>query len=146
MMNTTCCKRCAGHSVAKSITAVDAGRRRDGFLSGGGYLFWCFRHLASFRMRTPTMKVWQIAKERQFCRIAGSTPWRGTAKQMNTLRALVRGCLQMRRHCDAGRDDLPARNLNCWRQLWISSMEMRDLAVVSDGAGASSHASRRCRA
>ena len=39
---------CEKPSVARSIAAVlGAGRREDGFLSGGGYLVsWCFGHLA----------------------------------------------------------------------------------------------------
>lgn len=39
---------CEKPSVARSIAAVlGAGRRGDGFLSGGGYLVsWCFGHLA----------------------------------------------------------------------------------------------------
>lgn len=50
MMNTTCYRLvvCEKPSVARSIAAVlGAGRREDGFLSGGGYLVsWCFGHLA----------------------------------------------------------------------------------------------------
>lgn len=41
MMNTTCYRLvvCEKPSVARSIAAVlGAGRRGDGFLSGGGYL------------------------------------------------------------------------------------------------------------
>ena len=39
---------CEKPSVARSIAAVlGAGKREDGFLSGGGYLVsWCFGHLA----------------------------------------------------------------------------------------------------
>ena len=39
---------CEKPSVARSIASVlGAGRREDGFLSGGGYLVsWCFGHLA----------------------------------------------------------------------------------------------------
>ena len=39
---------CEKPSVARSIAAVlGAGKRGDGFLSGGGYLVsWCFGHLA----------------------------------------------------------------------------------------------------
>ena len=50
MMNTTCYRLvvCEKPSVARSIAAVlGAGRRENGFLSGGGYLVsWCFGHLA----------------------------------------------------------------------------------------------------
>ena len=51
MMNNTTCYRlvvCEKPSVARSIAAVlGAGKRGDGFLSGGGYLVsWCFGHLA----------------------------------------------------------------------------------------------------
>ena len=85
---------CEKPSVARSIAAVlGAGRRGDGFLSGGGYLVsWCFGHLAELsdadaydekygKWRREDLPIlpesWQytVARDKQ--------------KQMNTLRALM---------------------------------------------------------
>ena len=140
MMNTTCYRLvvCEKPSVARSIAAVlGAGRREDGFLSGGGYLVsWCFGHLAELsdadaydekygkwrREDLPILpKSWQytVARDKQ--------------KQMNTLRALMHreDVCEVINACDAGREGelifRTAYNLNNCRKrvkrLWISSME-----------------------
>ena len=129
---------CEKPSVARSIAAVlGAGRRGDGFLSGGGYLVsWCFGHLAELsdadaydekygkwrREDLPILpKSWQytVARDKQ--------------KQMNTLRALMHrdDVYEVVNACDAGREGelifRTAYNLNNCRKrvkrLWISSME-----------------------
>ena len=134
---------CEKPSVARSIAAVlGAGRRGDGFLSGGGYLVsWCFGHLAELsdadaydekygkwrREDLPILpKSWQytVARDKQ--------------KQMNTLRALMHreDVCEVVNACDAGREgELIFRtvyNLNNCRKrvkrLWISSME--DAAIL----------------
>lgn len=85
---------CEKPSVARSIAAVlGAGRRGDGFLSGGGYLVsWCFGHLAELsdadaydekfgKWRREDLPIlpdsWQytVARDKQ--------------KQMNTLHTLI---------------------------------------------------------
>ena len=145
MMNTTCYRLvvCEKPSVARSIAAVlGAGRREDGFLSGGGYLVsWCFGHLAELsdadaydekygkwrREDLPILpKSWQytVARDKQ--------------KQMNTLRALMHrdDVYEVVNACDAGREGelifRTAYNLNNCRKrvkrLWISSME--DAAIL----------------
>ena len=134
---------CEKPSVARSIAAVlGAGRRGDGFLSGGGYLVsWCFGHLAELsdadaydekygkwrREDLPILpKSWQytVARDKQ--------------KQMNTLRALMHrdDVYEVVNACDAGREGelifRTAYNLNNCRKrvkrLWISSME--DAAIL----------------
>lgn len=134
---------CEKPSVARSIAAVlGAGRRGDGFLSGGGYLVsWCFGHLAELsdadaydekygkwrREDLPILpKSWQytVARDKQ--------------KQMNTLRTLMHrdDVYEVVNACDAGREGelifRTAYNLNNCRKrvkrLWISSME--DAAIL----------------
>ena len=134
---------CEKPSVARSIAAVlGAGKRGDGFLSGGGYLVsWCFGHLAELsdadaydekygkwrREDLPILpKSWQytVARDKQ--------------KQMNTLRALMHreDVCEVVNACDAGREGelifRTAYNLNNCRKrvkrLWISSME--DAAIL----------------
>lgn len=145
MMNTTCYRLvvCEKPSVARSIAAVlGAGRRGDGFLSGGGYLVsWCFGHLAELsdadvydekygKWRREDLPIlpdsWQynVARDKQ--------------KQMNTLRALMHreDVCEVVNACDAGREGelifRTAYNLNNCRKrvkrLWISSME--DAAIL----------------
>ena len=167
MMNTTCYRLvvCEKPSVARSIAAVlGAGKRGDGFLSGGGYLVsWCFGHLAELsdadaydekygkwrREDLPILpKSWQytVARDKQ--------------KQMNTLRALMHreDVCEVINACDAGREGelifRTAYNLNNCRKrvkrLWISSME--DAAILQgfdnlrDGAEYNNlYASALCR-
>ena len=134
---------CEKPSVARSIAAVlDAGKRGDGFLSGGGYLVsWCFGHLAELsdadaydekfgKWRREDLPIlpdsWQytVARDKQ--------------KQMNTLRALMHreDVCEVVNACDAGREGelifRTAYNLNNCRKrvkrLWISSME--DAAIL----------------
>ena len=145
MMNTTCYRLvvCEKPSVARSIAAVlGAGRREDGFLSGGGYLVsWCFGHLAELsdadaydekygKWRREDLPIlpesWQytVARDKQ--------------KQMNTLRTLMHreDVCEVINACDAGREGelifRTAYNLNNCRKrvkrLWISSME--DAAIL----------------
>ena len=145
MMNTTCYRLvvCEKPSVARSIAAVlGAGRREDGFLSGGGYLVsWCFGHLAELsdadaydekygKWRREDLPIlpesWQynVARDKQ--------------KQMNTLRTLMHreDVCEVVNACDAGREGelifRTAYNLNNCRKrvkrLWISSME--DAAIL----------------
>lgn len=145
MMNTTCYRLvvCEKPSVARSIAAVlGAGRRGDGFLSGGGYLVsWCFGHLAELsdadaydekygKWRREDLPIlpesWQynVARDKQ--------------KQMNTLRTLMHreDVCEVINACDAGREGelifRTAYNLNNCRKrvkrLWISSME--DAAIL----------------
>ena len=145
MMNTTCYRLvvCEKPSVARSIAAVlGAGKRGDGFLSGGGYLVsWCFGHLAELsdadaydekygKWRREDLPIlpesWQytVARDKQ--------------KQMNTLRALMHrdDVYEVVNACDAGREGelifRTAYNLNNCRKrvkrLWISSME--DAAIL----------------
>ena len=134
---------CEKPSVARSIAAVlGAGRREDGFLSGGGYLVsWCFGHLAELsdadaydekygKWRREDLPIlpesWQynVARDKQ--------------KQMNTLRTLMHreDVCEVINACDAGREGelifRTAYNLNNCRKrvkrLWISSME--DAAIL----------------
>ena len=134
---------CEKPSVARSIAAVlGAGRRGDGFLSGGGYLVsWCFGHLAELsdadaydekfgKWRREDLPIlpdsWQytVARDKQ--------------KQMNTLRTLMHreDVCEVVNACDAGREGelifRTAYNLNNCRKrvkrLWISSME--DAAIL----------------
>ena len=134
---------CEKPSVARSIAAVlGAGRREDGFLSGGGYLVsWCFGHLAELsdadaydekygKWRREDLPIlpesWQytVARDKQ--------------KQMNTLRALMHrdDVYEVVNACDAGREgELIFRTAytlnNCRKRvkrLWISSME--DAAIL----------------
>ena len=145
MMNTNCYRLvvCEKPSVARSIAAVlGAGRRGDGFLSGGGYLVsWCFGHLAELsdadaydekygKWRREDLPIlpesWQynVARDKQ--------------KQMNTLRTLMHreDVCEVINACDAGREGelifRTAYNLNNCRKrvkrLWISSME--DAAIL----------------
>ena len=134
---------CEKPSVARSIAAVlGAGKRGDGFLSGGGYLVsWCFGHLAELsdadaydekygKWRREDLPIlpesWQytVARDKQ--------------KQMNTLRTLMHreDVCEVVNACDAGREGelifRTAYNLNNCRKrvkrLWISSME--DAAIL----------------
>ena len=129
---------CEKPSVARSIAAVlGAGKREDGFLSGGGYLVsWCFGHLAELsdadaydekygKWRREDLPIlpesWQytVARDKQ--------------KQMNTLRALMHrdDVYEVVNACDAGREgELIFRTVYClagcqkpMKRLWISSME-----------------------
>ena len=102
---------CEKPSVARSIAAVlGAGKRGDGFLSGGGYLVsWCFGHLAELsdadaydekfgKWRREDLPIlpdsWQytVARDKQ--------------KQMNTLRTLMHreDVCEVVNACDAGRE------------------------------------------
>lgn len=86
MMNTTCYRLvvCEKPSVARSIAAVlGAGKRGDGFLSGGGYLVsWCFGHLAELSDADAYDEKFANGEGRtcSSCRIAGSTPYQGTSR------------------------------------------------------------------
>ena len=156
---------CEKPSVARSIAAVfGAGKRGDGFLSGGGYLVsWCFGHLAELsdadaydekygKWRREDLPIlpesWQytVARDKQ--------------KQMNTLRTLMHreDVCEVINACDAGREGelifRTAYNLNNCRKrvkrLWISSME--DAAIfegfenLRDGAEYDNlYASALCR-
>ena len=134
---------CEKPSVARSIAAVlGAGRRGDGFLSGGGYLVsWCFGHLAELsdadaydekygKWRREDLPI--LPKSWQY------TVSRDKQKQMNTLRALMHrdDVYEVVNACDAGREGelifRTAYNLNNCRKrvkrLWISSME--DAAIL----------------
>ena len=134
---------CEKPSVARSIAAIlGAGRRGDGFLSGGGYLVsWCFGHLAELsdadaydekygKWRREDLPI--LPKSWQY------TVSRDKQKQMNTLRALMHrdDVYEVVNACDAGREGelifRTAYNLNNCRKrvkrLWISSME--DAAIL----------------
>lgn len=134
---------CEKPSVARSIAAVlGAGKRGDGFLSGGGYLVsWCFGHLAELsdadaydekygKWRREDLPI--LPKSWQY------TVSRDKQKQMNTLRALMHreDVCEVINACDAGREGelifRTAYNLNNCRKrvkrLWISSME--DAAIL----------------
>lgn len=134
---------CEKPSVARSIASVlGAGRREDGFLSGGGYLVsWCFGHLAELsdadaydekygKWRKEDLPI--LPKSWQY------TVARDKQKQMNTLRALMHrdDVYEVVNACDAGREGelifRTAYNLNNCRKrvkrLWISSME--DAAIL----------------
>ena len=145
MMNTTCYRLvvCEKPSVARSIAAVlGAGRREDGFLSGGGYLVsWCFGHLAELSDADAYDEKYGKWRREDLPILPDSwqyTVARDKQKQMNTLRALMHreDVCEVVNACDAGREGelifRTAYNLNNCRKrvkrLWISSME--DAAIL----------------
>ena len=145
MMNTTCYRLvvCEKPSVARSIAAVlGAGRREDGFLSGGGYLIsWCFGHLAELSDADAYDEKYGKWRREDLPILPDSwqyTVARDKQKQMNTLRTLMHreDVCEVVNACDAGREgELIFRtvyNLNNCRKrvkrLWISSME--DAAIL----------------
>ena len=145
MMNTTCYRLvvCEKPSVARSIAAVlGAGRRGDGFLSGGGYLVsWCFGHLAELSDADAYDEKYGKWRREDLPILPDSwqyTVSRDKQKQMNTLRALMHrdDVYEVVNACDAGREGelifRTAYNLNNCRKrvkrLWISSME--DAAIL----------------
>ena len=134
---------CEKPSVARSIAAVlGAGRREDGFLSGGGYLVsWCFGHLAELSDADAYDEKFGKWRREDLPILPGSwqyTVARDKQKQMNTLRALMHrdDVYEVVNACDAGREGelifRTAYNLNNCRKrvkrLWISSME--DAAIL----------------
>lgn len=140
MMNTTCYRLvvCEKPSVARSIAAVlGAGKRGDGFLSGGGYLVsWCFGHLAELSDADAYGEKYGKWRREDLPILPDSwqyTVARDKQKQMNTLRALMHreDVCEVINACDAGREGelifRTAYNLNNCRKrvkrLWISSME-----------------------
>ena len=145
MMNTTCYRLvvCEKPSVARSIAAVlGAGRRGDGFLSGGGYLVsWCFGHLAELSDADAYDEKYGKWRREDLPILPDSwqyTVARDKQKQMNTLRTLMHreDVCEVVNACDAGREGelifRTAYNLNNCRKrvkrLWISSME--DAAIL----------------
>lgn len=145
MMNTTCYRLvvCEKPSVARSIAAVlGAGKRGDGFLSGGGYLVsWCFGHLAELSDADAYDEKFGKWRREDLLILPDSwqyTVSRDKQKQMNTLRALMHreDVCEVVNACDAGREGelifRTAYNLNNCRKrvkrLWISSME--DAAIL----------------
>ena len=145
MMNTTCYRLvvCEKPSVARSIAAVlGAGKRGDGFLSGGGYLVsWCFGHLAELSDADAYDEKYGKWRREDLPILPDSwqyTVARDKQKQMNTLRALMHreDVCEVVNACDAGREGelifRTAYNLNNCRKrvkrLWISSME--DAAIL----------------
>ena len=145
MMNTTCYRLvvCEKPSVARSIAAVlGAGKRGDGFLSGGGYLVsWCFGHLAELSDADAYDEKFGKWRREDLPILPDSwqyTVSRDKQKQMNTLRALMHreDVCEVVNACDAGREGelifRTAYNLNNCRKrvkrLWISSME--DAAIL----------------
>ena len=145
MMNTTCYRLvvCEKPSVARSIAAVlGAGRREDGFLSGGGYLVsWCFGHLAELSDADAYDEKYGKWRREDLPILPDSwqyTVARDKQKQMNTLRTLMHrdDVYEVVNACDAGREGelifRTAYNLNNCRKrvkrLWISSME--DAAIL----------------
>ena len=145
MMNTTCYRLvvCEKPSVARSIAAVlGAGKRGDGFLSGGGYLVsWCFGHLAELSDADAYDEKYGKWRREDLPILPGSwqyTVARDKQKQMNTLRTLMHreDVCEVVNACDAGREGelifRTAYNLNNCRKrvkrLWISSME--DAAIL----------------
>ena len=145
MMNTTCYRLVVWEkpSVARSIAAVlGAGKRGDGFLSGGGYLVsWCFGHLAELSDADAYDEKFGKWRREDLPILPGSwqyTVARDKQKQMNTLRALMHrdDVYEVVNACDAGREGelifRTAYNLNNCRKrvkrLWISSME--DAAIL----------------
>ena len=145
MMNTTCYRLvvCEKPSVARSIAAVlGAGRRGDGFLSGGGYLVsWCFGHLAELSDADAYDEKYGKWRREDLPILPDSwqyTVARDKQKQMNTLRALMHrdDVYEVVNACDAGREgELIFRTAyylnNCRKRvkrLWISSME--DAAIL----------------
>ena len=134
---------CEKPSVARSIAAVlGAGRRGDGFLSGGGYLVsWCFGHLAELSDADAYDEKYGKWRMEDLPILPDSwqyTVSRDKQKQMNTLRALMHreDVCEVINACDAGREGelifRTAYNLNNCRKrvrrLWISSME--DAAIL----------------
>ena len=134
---------CEKPSVARSIAAVlGAGRRGDGFLSGGGYLVsWCFGHLAELSDADAYDEKYGKWRREDLPILPDSwqyTVARDKQKQMNTLRALMHrdDVYEVVNACDAGREGelifRTAYNLNNCRKrvkrLWISSME--DAAIL----------------
>ena len=145
MMNTTCYRLvvCEKPSVARSIAAVlGAGKREDGFLSGGGYLVsWCFGHLAELSDADAYDEKYGKWRREDLPILPDSwqyTVARDKQKQMNTLRTLMHrdDVYEVVNACDAGREGelifRTAYNLNNCRKrvkrLWISSME--DAAIL----------------
>ena len=145
MMNTTCYRLvvCEKPSVARSIAAVlGAGKRGDGFLSGGGYLVsWCFGHLAELSDADAYDEKYGKWRREDLPILPDSwqyTVARDKQKQMNTLRTLMHreDVCEVINACDAGREGelifRTAYNLNNCRKrvkrLWISSME--DAAIL----------------
>lgn len=111
MMNTTCYRLvvCEKPSVARSIAAVlGAGRRGDGFLSGGGYLVsWCFGHLAELSDADAYDEKYGKWRREDLPILPDSwqyTVARDKQKQMNTLRALMHreDVCEVINACDAG--------------------------------------------
>ena len=140
MMNTTCYRLvvCEKPSVARSIAAVlGAGRREDGFLSGGGYLVsWCFGHLAELSDADAYDEKYGKWRREDLPILPDSwqyTVARDKQKQMNTLRALMHreDVCEVVNACDAGREGelifrLVYEMAGCRKpvlRLWISSME-----------------------
>ena len=134
---------CEKPSVARSIAAVlGAGRREDGFLSGGGYLVsWCFGHLAELSDADAYDEKYGKWRREDLPILPDSwqyTVARDKQKQMNTLRTLMHrdDVYEVVNACDAGREGelifRTAYNLNNCRKrvkrLWISSME--DAAIL----------------
>ena len=134
---------CEKPSVARSIASVlGAGRREDGFLSGGGYLVsWCFGHLAELSDADAYDEKFGKWRREDLPILPDSwqyTVSRDKQKQMNTLRALMHreDVCEVVNACDAGREGelifRTAYNLNNCRKrvkrLWISSME--DAAIL----------------
>lgn len=137
---------CEKPSVARSIAAVlGAGRREDGFLSGGGYLVsWCFGHLAELSDADAYDEKYGKWRREDLPILPDSwqyTVARDKQKQMNTLRTLMHreDVCEVVNACDAGREGelifRTAYNLNNCRKrvkrLWISSME--DAAILQIG-------------
>ena len=134
---------CEKPSVARSIAAVlGAGKRGDGFLSGGGYLVsWCFGHLAELSDADAYDEKYGKWRREDLPILPDSwqyTVARDKQKQMNTLRTLMHrdDVYEVVNACDAGREGelifRTAYNLNNCRKrvkrLWISSME--DAAIL----------------
>ena len=134
---------CEKPSVARSIAAVlGAGRREDGFLSGGGYLVsWCFGHLAELSDADAYDEKYGKWRREDLPILPDSwqyTVARDKQKQMNTLHTLMHreDVCEVINACDAGREGelifRTAYNLNNCRKrvkrLWISSME--DAAIL----------------
>ena len=134
---------CEKPSVARNIAAVlGAGRRGDGFLSGGGYLVsWCFGHLAELSDADAYDEKYGKWRREDLPILPDSwqyTVARDKQKQMNTLRTLMHreDVCEVINACDAGREGelifRTAYNLNNCRKrvkrLWISSME--DAAIL----------------
>ena len=125
-------------SVAHSIAAVlGAKQRRDGYLSGNGYLVsWCFGHLAE--LAGADVYDEKYAKWRYDDLPILPASWHFTlkadkAKQFELLRDLMRreDVSEVVNACDAGREgELIFRTVyylagctKTMKRLWISSME-----------------------